>query len=690
MGSASLAISRNISSAQMTLTERTEARLVAVTNDARVSVEWRWGAYSFADLRDEFDLFCVRRGSSQSFALYMRFRSQHVQRFRKDFVYMISPECTFGTTIAQEVRSASEYDVSERRVPVTLLDLIEMVKAGHTHEQIPMLETTAGRIADYIGGSLSNVLLNSIAPSARGFSLYLVRKRYKKNTVRTYQYFYRRLRKLAMALGWVLEPSEAEIGWKAALAGLRLPRGCGGIAKYSIEMRMSPAEVTEDVLVQWKNAMIDSGLKQAYLVGLIRLLRGFIAKSDIAFKFPNLLPSQGHRSWAISIDLFPEPIRSEVRRLLRWKQDPFAPGRPRRGKHRAVSANILEVCISRLYGYAITYLHMTDVTCLLQLVCGPVIASYLSWAINENKVTGSALSGFNLLLAAVRHYPAYKDVNFDWFVELLTQIPVDSQSVINERKQKKYLPHIVLSNIPERLSELRGAAQKGTRAYALLTQSELMVRWLLVLPWRQRNLREMRLGDREADNLFFDALPSNVHIAKPQWVVDKLAENPLAKFWQIHFRPHETKTGLEIRGVLPLQMVSLLEEYIHDCRPLLVKAKAGKLLFVNRAGNPLIAVQVSALIGHLTSRFCGKRVTPHLFRDAFAHRWLDEHSDDYLSLSKILWHGNVQTTIKIYGRNFDESHGMKKAEEWLAEHEKSGPVSWHPIAGVSEGALQPA
>jgi integrase len=47
------------------------------------------------------------------------------------------------------------------------------------------------------------------------------------------------------------------------------------------------------------------------------------------------------------------------------------------------------------------------------------------------------------------------------------------------------------------------------------------------------------------------------------------------------------------------------------------------------------------------------------------YRWLDDHPEDYLTLSKILWHSDVRTTLRIYGRNFDESNGAAKVDEWL-------------------------
>jgi len=53
-----------------------------------------------------------------------------------------------------------------------------------------------------------------------------------------------------------------------------------------------------------------------------------------------------------------------------------------------------------------------------------------------------------------------------------------------------------------------------------------------------------------------------------------------------------------------------------------------------------------------------------------AVKWLEEHPEDYLTVSKILWHRNIQTTLRIYGRNFDESHGVRRMEAWLEDRQR--------------------
>ena len=191
-----------------------------------------------------------------------------------------------------------------------------------------------------------------------------------------------------------------------------------------------------------------------------------------------------------------------------------------------------------------------------------------------------------------------------------------------------------------------------------------MMRWLLILPWRQRNLRECRIGG-PAPNLFKAKLPPLSELDKPRWVVEEEARNPSAEFWQIRFSPKETKTRTAINLLLPRQLIASLEHYLAEYRPLLLRNRHTDTLFLNWAGKPMRADSVEKIIGRWSAKFCGVRTTPHLFRDAVAFAWLKEHAKDYLTLSKLLWHKNVQTTIRTYASRFNESSGVCAMEAWL-------------------------
>jgi len=137
--------------------------------------------------------------------------------------------------------------------------------------------------------------------------------------------------------------------------------------------------------------------------------------------------------------------------------------------------------------------------------------------------------------------------------------------------------------------------------------------------------------------------------------------------WQFRFRPLQTKTGHQVRGILPRQIVILLEEYLTSFRPLLLSGCDPGTVFVTEAGRPFSSDVLRRRVINATARHFGREVHPHLFRDIFAAKFLEEHPENYLTLSKILWHRNVNTTIRLYGRKYDESYGAVASEAWHDE-----------------------
>jgi integrase len=267
-----------------------------------------------------------------------------------------------------------------------------------------------------------------------------------------------------------------------------------------------------------------------------------------------------------------------------------------------------------------------------------------------------------MVYAAVRYYPALKDHKFGWLSELLKQIPRDSQSEVRERKLRKYVQYDVVAAIP---NTIRGERQKLAGVFpkqiARLVRDELLMRWLTILPWRQRNIRECKINV----HIYKRELPPMGGIETPRWVQENTRTNLQETFWQFEFRESETKNGERVLGILPRQLVPLLEEYLEHHRPLLLTDSDPGNLFLAKNGAPLDEKGVCELVEDLTVRYARKRVTPHLFRDIFAFKWLQDHPTDYLTLSKHLWHKDVQTTIQCYGFKFDTSHAVCQVEEWL-------------------------
>ncbi len=111
-----------------------------------------------------------------------------------------------------------------------------------------------------------------------------------------------------------------------------------------------------------------------------------------------------------------------------------------------------------------------------------------------------------------------------------------------------------------------------------------------------------------------------------------------------------------VQSVFPKVLIPALEEYIHRHRPHLLVGPDPGTLFLNDGGRPFNEALISLRVA-LTLRFGGKRVTPHYSATSWRARGLRKHPD-YLTVSKILWHSNLNVTLGICGSRFNESSGV--------------------------------
>ncbi|HUN86140.1 MAG TPA: tyrosine-type recombinase/integrase [Terracidiphilus sp.] len=356
--------------------------------------------------------------------------------------------------------------------------------------------------------------------------------------------------------------------------------------------------------------------------------------------------------------------------LVKWKQADFAINRPKRGKIRAISATVLIQIICQVAGYLVNICGR-QLSSFAQLIERTVIEGFVEWSINERGVKGLSIKPrIGMIAAVVKSHPRFAGQDFSWFKTLADSIPLEDESERKKRKALKYLEYEILESIPAVIHAELEKALRRKRMYraAYLATEELLMRWLLILPWRQLNIRSCRIGGTHP-NIFRGKISPFSDIDKPAWVVEEETRNPEAVFWQIHFTPAETKTKVEVRAVLPKRLVKPMEEYLAKYRPELLDGKATVNLFLNRKGRALSKSSVENIVEKWTYRCGGVRMNPHQARDSFAFRWLKEHPRDFLLLSKSLWHKSLQTTLDTYGAKFNVSSGMCAVEEWLDQRE---------------------
>jgi integrase len=427
--------------------------------------------------------------------------------------------------------------------------------------------------------------------------------------------------------------------------------------------------VTFEALDQWGESRIQDGMSFTTVAANKNQFWRLLQQAGWTTLNPPRL--MRHEKYGVPVDQLAPKLKTEIEALLKWKQAEFAPDRPQRGKIRAVSANNLRLTICQLAGYVINICDVQPAT-FTELVQKQHVEGFVAWLINDRGVMGRSIQPrIGALAAVLNHHPSYASEDYSWLKRLIDSIPIEDYSETKKRKATKYVEYEVLETIPGKIYAAREAAGKKTKqkrfaGVAWLAMEELMMRWLLILPWRERNIIECRIGGR-VPNLFKSKIPPFSELDIPAWVIEEAAKNPNAEYWQFQFSVKETKTGIPVHALLPRHLIEPLEEYLTDYRPNLLKGQATVNLFVNHAGKRMKADHVGKIVGNWSLRCGGVRTTPHLFRDSVAFKWLKEHPKDYLTLSKMLWHKNVQTTIGIYGSRFNESSGVCAMEAWLDE-----------------------
>ena len=577
--------------------------------------------------------------------------------------YMTATVVPIGTQIAHELRISSGSVTARGCVPNTLRELFDIFNQNPP-KSLSMLYTTWSVLAGYLQTPADQITIDSVFENKEGFPRFLESVRYARNSVRSYANYERILLAKAEELGW--DPNEAfPEAWRGVLA-LAPDRKCADITKSLARIKKSPANITIEDVDSWVQMSTVQGRSLKYMQSkktwFCRLLRDCVGLELTP------ITHQREKSYGIPLEQLPPELKKELIELLRWKQSVYSHGRPKDARHRKTTALNLQQVTCSVVGYAINIRGEVGLTSLSQVITESIIGAFAEWSINERGVKlGSLQQNLRLLSAAVRQHPAYKPLEWGWFQLLLDGLPAEPESELKDRKAAKYVEYLLVETIPEKIrADKLIAKKKRPDQVHPLAMKELMMRWLVTLPWRQRNLRECRIGGA-SPNLFKARIPPLSDIDKPQWVKDEELRNPTAEFWQFKFSSEETKMGNGVRALLPSQLINTLEEFLQIHRShLLVNGDPGTL-FVNSVGRAMSKNQLTGVVSEITMRYCGKRITPHPFRDIVAFTWLKAHPKDYLTLSKMLWHRSIRTTISVYGGRFNESSGVCAMEAWLNE-----------------------
>ena len=138
-----------------------------------------------------------------------------------------------------------------------------------------------------------------------------------------------------------------------------------------------------------------------------------------------------------------------------------------------------------------------------------------------------------------------------------------------------------------------------------------------------------------------------------------------APYWLV-FRDYDVKNQVPLEFPLDQRLSDLLDEYIHDFRPALMRGSNELWLFPGEAGGHKGLTTLSTQITERICKATGLRITSHQFRHAAAAIILRRRPGEYELVRRILAHRTVQTTQRFYCE-FETTHATELFGQIIAE-----------------------
>ena len=122
---------------------------------------------------------------------------------------------------------------------------------------------------------------------------------------------------------------------------------------------------------------------------------------------------------------------------------------------------------------------------------------------------------------------------------------------------------------------------------------------------------------------------------------------PGSPFW-LAFPHYDVKNRVRLEFTFDDDVTAVIDEYVHQYRPHLMRGTGSDYLFPGVGGKPKTASMFSGQITGRVEEATGLRLTVHQFRHAAAAIYLRHNPGAYEVVKRLLGHRNIQTTINFY------------------------------------------
>jgi integrase len=181
-----------------------------------------------------------------------------------------------------------------------------------------------------------------------------------------------------------------------------------------------------------------------------------------------------------------------------------------------------------------------------------------------------------------------------------------------------------VTNLPDQLMRKARLEQHAPFRAAVLAQIAVAVAILSIAPIRLDNLASIRLEQ---------------NLIKPG--------GPKSNYFLI-FDKFDVKNRVPLQFKLDETVTGIINEYVHDFRPALLRGSSADWLFPGESGGHKEKISFSTQIVDRVEKSTGLRITVHQFRHAAGALILKHRPGEYELVRRLLGHKSLQTTIKFY------------------------------------------
>ena len=516
----------------------------------------------------------------------------------------------------------------------TLADLIEVVRAEASlsdtqkRDRISALNTAAKAIglalADIpLEPKLLRRRLEDVSPEASGIS------RLRWNNVRS---LVSRSLELKVALMPSQQTTSVSPAWQALVAGLAPARRYKLLAmlRFLSARGIEPRLVTLADLEAFRDQIMENRLRSNPEKTWDGIVWSWNKCHGEVLGWPDLEIGREDRRkvYVRPWSDFPSSLKTDVDAYLRRlsgvdidEEGPTRAVRPTTLKNREYQ---LRVAASALVAGGVAIGSLKRLADIARLEPLKVILTHVRDR-GEGEHAAAASNMANFLKAVAQHWVKVNDTELLKIKRVCAKVAIRQKGMTPKNRQRLGPfndPETVAAflDLPDRMVREVRANGRRTVVDAITAQIAVAIAILQAVPMRMRNLTALDLERH------FVSRGGRVFLSIPE---------------------QQVKNDLPIEMEIPGPVADLIAWYCRDYRGLLTDSPT-TALFPGPKGKPKQESTLGRQITEKVKRYLGIDVSPHLFRHVAGKIYLDHRPGEYATVSRILGHKSIATTLAIY------------------------------------------